>query len=194
MSGASQTESVLSIWMASNGSISACDRRLLGVTTVGAAGPPCARRSNRAFFSMTRHSAPALMGAYFSASSALEKLPLLLDLRPFVRVGGRRLALDDRLPRFRELGVERNPVALRGWNVVLGEDRLDRALGNAQRAVDALLGIDHQHVGAFAEAVDRADVDAVGVLALDAALGHHVGHAAILSRENRQVCRFPQQK
>ena len=57
---------------------------------------------------------------------------------------------------------------LRVGHVVLGEDRLDRALGDAQRAVDALVGVDHQHVRAFAEAVDRADVDAVGVLALDA--------------------------
>ena len=65
---------------------------------------------------------------------------------------------------------------LRVGHVVLGEDRLDRALGDAQRAVDALVGIDDQHVRALAKAVDRADIDAVGVLALDAALGDDVGH------------------
>ena len=38
-------------------------------------------------------------------------------------------------------------------------------------------GIDDEEIGALAEAVDRADVDAVGVLAADAALGDDVGHA-----------------
>ena len=61
-------------------------------------------------------------------------------------------------------------------HVVLGEDRLDRALGDAQRAVDALVGIDDEEIGTLAKAVDRADVDAVGVLAADAALGDDVGH------------------
>src|SRR5262245_23107198 len=137
MSGASQTESAFPIWRASNSSISACDRRLLGVTTVGAGGPPRARRSSRALFSMTGHSAPALMGAYFSASSPRKKPLLVLHLRPLVGVGGRRLSFDDGLPDFREIGVEGNPVALLRRHVVLCENRLDRALGNAQRAVDA---------------------------------------------------------
>src|SRR5215470_13585224 len=130
MSGASQTESAFPIWKASNSSISACDRRWLGVTTVTPADRPCASRSNRALFSMTGHSAP--MGAYSSASSALQKSLLVLHFRPFVRVRGGGLALDDRLPRLRKLGVDRDPVALLGRHVVLGEDRLDRALGNAQ--------------------------------------------------------------
>src|SRR5262245_17468625 len=176
MSGASQTESAFPAWKASNSRISACDRRLLGVTTVTAREAPCARSANRSLFFRIGHSAPASMGAYFSASSARQKLLLVLDLRPFLRVGGSGLALDDRLPGLRELGVERDPVALLRRHVVLGEDRLDRALGDAQRAIDAFPGVDHQHVRALAEAVDRADVDAVGVLALDAALGDDVGH------------------
>src|SRR5882672_10427569 len=176
MSGASQTGSAFPIWKASNSSISACDRRLLGVTTVTPAARPCARRSKRGLFFRDGNSAPALMGAYFSASSARKKLLLVLDLRPVVGVGGRGFALDDGLPRLGELGVERDPLALLGRHVVLGKNRLHRALRNAQRAVDALGGIDHQHVGAFAKAIDRADVDAVGVLALDATLGDDVGH------------------
>jgi hypothetical protein len=67
--------------------------------------------------------------------------------------------------------------ALLGFgHVVLGEDGLDRALGHAQRAVDALVGIDHQEIGALAETVDRTDIHAVGVLALDTGFGHHVSH------------------
>src|SRR5262249_31740487 len=68
---------------------------------------------------------------------------------------------------------------LRRGHVVLREDRLHRALGHAKRAVDALVRIDHQQIGTLAEAVDRADVHAVGVLALHARLGHHVSHRAV---------------
>jgi len=48
-------------------------------------------------------------------------------------------------------------------------------------AVDALVGVDHQHVLALVEAVDGADLDAVHVLALDAVFGDDVGHALIIA-------------
>src|SRR3977135_1181921 len=177
ISGASQTESAFPIWKASNSSISARDRRWLGVTAVTPAARPSARRPNRALFFSTGSSAPALMGAYFSAlCSALQKLLLFLHLRPFIGVRRRGLALDDGLPGFGELGGDGDPVALRGRDVILGKDRFDGALRDAQGAVDALLRVDHQHVGALAKAVDRAHVDAVGVLALDAALSDDVCH------------------
>src|SRR2546421_2760576 len=118
-----------------------------------------------------------LLMRFFSAkNSALEKIFLLFFLRPFVRIRRRRFAFDDRLPHLRELLVERGEFLLRIRNVVLGEDRFHRAFGNTQRAVDAFVRIDYEHVRTFAEAVDRADVDAVGVLALDAAFGDDVSH------------------
>src|SRR4030095_10504041 len=40
----------------------------------------------------------------------------------------------------------------------------------------ALVGVDGQEVRAFTEAIDRADVDAVGVLAADAGFEDDVGH------------------
>src|SRR5438132_10799199 len=138
------------------------------------AARPCASRSNSSLFLRIGSPAPAFMGAYFSAlCSALEKVLLLLHLGPLIGVRRRGLALDDGLPGLGELGVDGNPVALRGRDVILGKNRLDGALRHAQRAVDALLGIDHQHLGSLAKAVDRAHVDAVGVLALDAALGDY---------------------
>src|SRR5262252_3421288 len=63
--------------------------------------------------------------------------------------------------------------------VVLRENRLHRALRDAQRAIDALVGIDHQEIRTFPKAVDRTNIDAVRVLAFDAAFGNDVGHAAI---------------
>jgi hypothetical protein len=61
-------------------------------------------------------------------------------------------------------------------HVVLGENGFDRALGNAECAIDAFIRIDDQKVGTFPEAVDRADIDAVGILATDATLGDNIGH------------------
>ena len=64
---------------------------------------------------------------------------------------------------------------LRG-QALLREDRLRRAHGLAGAAVDALVGVDDEEVRPLVEAVDRAHLDAVGVLALDARLGDDVGH------------------
>src|SRR6185436_17138691 len=83
----------------------------------------------------------------------------------------------DRLPRLGKLGIERSPFFLAVRHVVLREYRLDGAFRNAHRAVYALVRIDDQHVGAFAKAIDRTDIDTVGILALDARLGHNVSHS-----------------
>src|SRR5690242_19632593 len=108
--------------------------------------------------------------------STLEELQLDLDGLPLVRVRGRGLALDDRLPDLRELRVERLECLLVRRHVVFGEDRFHGTFGYAQRAVDALVGIDDQKIRSLAEAVDRTDVDAVRVFAADAAFGNDVGH------------------
>src|SRR5438477_8597843 len=125
---------------------------------------------------MIRRPPRSTLFPYTTLFRSLEKVLLLLHLGPLIGVRRRGLALDDGLPGLGELGIDGDPVALRGRDVILGKNRLDGALGNAQGAVDALLGIDHQHVGSLAKAVDRAHVDAVGVLALDAALGDDVCH------------------
>ncbi len=58
----------------------------------------------------------------------------------------------------------------------IGADRVGGAFGFAHAAVDALVRVDDQHVLALVEAVDRAYLDAVGVFAGDAVVGHHIGH------------------
>jgi len=61
-------------------------------------------------------------------------------------------------------------------NVHIRKDGLDRAFRNTQSAVDALHRIDIEDLVALVEAVDRADFDAIGVLAIDAGLADYVGH------------------
>src|SRR5690606_3187825 len=77
-----------------------------------------------------------------------------------------------------ELGIECNELLLPGRNVVLGINRVHRALRLAQGAVDAFLGVDHEEIGPLVEAVHRAHLDAVGVLALDAVLGDDKRHGS----------------
>jgi hypothetical protein len=60
----------------------------------------------------------------------------------------------------------------------VGLDRLGRAFRLAHAAIDALVGMDDEHVLAFIEAVDRTHLDAIHVLALDAIVGDDIGHAA----------------
>src|SRR5207248_11634655 len=65
----------------------------------------------------------------------------------------------------------------RSSDLLLGEDRLDRALGLAQLAVDALLRIDGEEVRSLVETVDRAYLHAIHVLALDAVFGDDKSHS-----------------
>ncbi|MPL71118.1 hypothetical protein SDC9_16889 [bioreactor metagenome] len=55
-------------------------------------------------------------------------------------------------------------------------DRVGGAFGFAHAAIDAFVGVDHQRVLALVEAVHRADLDTVGVLAGDAIVGDDIGH------------------
>jgi hypothetical protein len=61
-------------------------------------------------------------------------------------------------------------------NGTLLENRDDRALGNIERAVDAVIRFDGQEMGPFTACVGPADLDAVRVFAHDAAIGHDEGH------------------
>jgi hypothetical protein len=61
-------------------------------------------------------------------------------------------------------------------HIFLGVDGVDRALGDAYRAVDAFIGVDGQEIGAFAKAVDGTNVHTVGVFAADTGFGDNVGH------------------
>ena len=73
---------------------------------------------------------------------------------------------------------------------VLGEDRLDGALGLARTAVDALLGIDHEDPIGLVDAIDGTDVDARTVFDVDAGLGDDVRHERLLYRRKQTIDQF----
>jgi len=74
---------------------------------------------------------------------------------------------------------------------ILREDRLHGACGLARAAVDADFGVDVQHLGRLevvlvlprVDAIDRANLDARGVLGADARLSDYVGHFRVFLLE-----------
>jgi len=58
----------------------------------------------------------------------------------------------------------------------VGLDGVHGAFRLADAAIDALVGVNNQHILALVEAVYRADLDAIHVLALDANFGDDVSH------------------
>src|SRR3972149_12243621 len=107
--------------------------------------------------------------------SALKLRQLALYVLPLVGFGQRFLHVGDGGPDLAELGVKSSELLLVRGQILFRVDRVHRAFGDAHRAIDALVRIDDQHVRTFLEAVDRADVHAVRVLALDARFGHDMG-------------------
>ena len=71
--------------------------------------------------------------------------------------------------------------------LAVGYNRFNRAFGLADPAIDAFLGVDHQHVLALVKAIDRADFYAIHVFAFDAGVIDDVGHARSLDGRNMEA-------
>src|SRR5690606_2329021 len=110
---------------------------------------------------------------------ALEMLQLAFDLDPLVSVRSRILAFDNDRPGLGQLGIEADKVLHACRHVILGKNGLRRTLCHAQGTVDALLGVDHEEVRAFMEAIHRAHINAIRVFALDAVVGYNISHVGI---------------
>src|SRR6185436_9142379 len=147
------------------------------------------KRPTSTWYSSARRAGSPREPARIARSSALRSKLLALaglgvevllelagDFLPRVGVGRRGALARDVRPLDREIGVHLEPLLRLGVGV--RQDRLGRALGLAHAAVDALVGVDDEHVLALVEAVDRADLDAVHIFAADAGVGDDVGHGS----------------
>jgi len=112
------------------------------------------------------------------APSAFEFVDLVQFAVPLVRAGQGLPALGDHRPGFRQLGIQRDETALILRHVIFGEYRFGRTLGDAQRAIDAFIRVNREKVGPFVKAIDGANIDTIGIFALDAVLSNNVGHFA----------------
>src|SRR5712691_1902097 len=103
-----------------------------------------------------------------------EVLELALDAVPLLGIGRRFLLDRDIGPGFRVFGVEGQPLLKARLGI--GLDRLGRAFGFADAAIDALVRMDDEHVLALVEAIDGAHLHAVQVFALYAVFSDDIGH------------------
>jgi hypothetical protein len=77
---------------------------------------------------------------------------------------------------FGQLGVDLNEVGLLRGQVLLGINGAHGAFWDAHGAVYALVGVDDQHVFAFTKTIDGANIDAVGVFALNTGITYDMHH------------------
>src|SRR5262245_58404762 len=91
-------------------------------------------------------------------------------------------------PFFGILAIKLEPLLKSGLGI--GLDRIHRAFRLAHATVDALVGVNDEHVFAFVEAVDRTDLHAIGELTLDAVFIDDVGHARGCFVPVRAMARF----
>src|SRR5438445_7925622 len=104
-------------------------------------------------------------------------LELAFHAFEFLRVGRLVLLLGDVGPALGVFGVDLEPLLQARLGVRL--DGVGGAFGFADAAVDALVGMNDQHVLALVEAVDGADLNAVGIFAFDAGFSDDVSHPGL---------------
>ena len=77
-------------------------------------------------------------------------------------------------PDFRVFRIQRQPFLKPWFGIRL--DGIDGTFRFANATVDAFPGMDDEHVLALVEAVDGADLNAIGILAFDAGFSDDVSH------------------
>ena len=92
----------------------------------------------------------------------------------------RLFPLENRRTDRGHLSIQGHEIAPHVWYVVFVIDSIDRTLGNTRFAINAVVGINEQHLRALVKAVAGADDDAIGILAPDARLRHDIGHDSLL--------------
>jgi hypothetical protein len=113
--------------------------------------------------------------------------------RPELRVSQRLLLFGDDFALRRHLRIQFNEAFPLSRNIVLMENGLDRALGDASLAIDALIGMDVEHLFPFVEALYGANNNAIGIAAAYARLGNNVSHDENLSNELPNRSELPNQ-
>ena len=103
-------------------------------------------------------------------------LQFVFHVFPVIGIGQMFFHAGDAWPVFREIGIDLNKLHLVFRQIFFGVDGIDRTFWDTNRAVDALIGVDDQEIGAFTKTVNWANVYTVSVFALDAGLGNYVCH------------------
>ena len=98
---------------------------------------------------------------------ALQILQLVGHPGPFLSVWWGLLANRDHRPLQREFRVEFKELFLARRYFIFGDDGFNGTFWLTKGAIDAFLGINDQKIRAFVKAVNRANVNSIGVFTLD---------------------------
>ena len=102
------------------------------------------------------------------------RFQLIRHTLPSLGIGGGLLLLGDVWPDLRQISIELQQLLQTRFGI--GLNRVNWAFRLTNTAVDAFVGMNDEHVLAFVKAIDRADLDAVHVFALDTTFDDDVGH------------------
>lgn len=108
--------------------------------------------------------------------SSFQILQLVRLVFPFLGIFRRVFHFIDDRPLFGQLGVQCNEILHVRRDIFLGHDGVHRTLRFTQGAINTFIRIDHQHVGAFMETIHRADLDTIGIFALDTIFSDYEWH------------------
>src|SRR5690606_22750636 len=109
--------------------------------------------------------------------SALQVLQLSFNTIPVVCIGQRLFSAVDRGKYLREFGVQLNKLNLVFGDVFFRINGVGRALGNADCAVDAFIGVNHQKIGSFQKTIYRTYINAVGKFTFNTVFSDDVSHS-----------------
>ena len=98
---------------------------------------------------------------------------------PFLGIGRGRFLDRDIWPDLRVFRIQQQPFLKPRFGV--GLDRVDWAFRLAHAAIDAFVRVDDEHILALVETVHGAHLDAIHILALDAAFVDDVGQLSVPS-------------
>ena len=109
--------------------------------------------------------------------SALQVLQLVGFSGPLFRIGKPGLHFGNAGPDLGQFGIQLQKYRLVLWQFVLGEDGFHGALRFAQSTINTFIGVDNQKIRALVKAINRADFNTVGMLAVDTILAYNKCHA-----------------
>ena len=107
-------------------------------------------------------------------------MDLILYTVPCCCIGGGVFLFGNVGPYFGEFGVDLEEYFLSFGDLIFCEDCAYGTLRLTEGAVDALIWVDHEEVGAFIETVYRTNLYTVCVFALDAVVADDKGHGLAL--------------
>lgn len=110
------------------------------------------------------------------AVSALQMLQLALYVLPFIRVWQSAFGSGDDGESLDQFHIERDEMHHIGRHIFFGVDGADGTLRNANRAINALVGVNGEKIRAFVETIHWAHIDAIRVLAADTRISDNMGH------------------